>query len=177
MDFPVDWDIEDMGLSEELRAAEILEEDGYRTCIVGDVASVVYGSDVVVSDLYIAVADNELQSALKTLLERGFLEEPQTKLGFMGSTLKESNSGWPGYRLRPQLRRRDAVGVLLMPATFWNLDLDGRSFFSDTLLFRWSKCRFPHLEAYMNGKISRHNLSSSYVIQVLTDDDFRGQSS
>jgi hypothetical protein len=33
-----------------------------------------------VSNLYIAVADNELQSALKILLERGFLEEPQTKL-------------------------------------------------------------------------------------------------
>jgi hypothetical protein len=80
MGFPVDWEIEQLRLSEEFRAAEILEEDGYRTCIVGDVASVMYASDVVVSDLYIAVADNELQYALKTLLERGFLEEPQTKL-------------------------------------------------------------------------------------------------
>jgi hypothetical protein len=163
MDFPVDWEIEQLKLSEEFRAAEILEEDGYRTCIVGDVASVVHGSDVVVSDLYIAVADNELQSALKTLLERGFLEEPQTKLRFMGSTSKESNSGWPGYRLRRQPRRKDTVGVLLMPATLWNLDLDGRSFWSDTLLFPRSKCRFPRLEAYVNGKISR------------LDDDFRGQ--
>jgi len=159
MDFPVDWEIEQLELSEEFRAAEILEEDGYRTCIVGDVASVVYGSDVVVSDLYIAVADNELQSALETLLERGFLEEPQTKLRFMESTSKESSSGWPGYRLRRQPRRRDTVGVILMPATFWNLDLDGRSFWSDTLLFPRSKCRFPRLEAYVNGKIPRHNLS------------------
>lgn len=165
MDFPVDWEIEQLGLSEEFSAAEILEEDGYRTCIVGDVASVVYGSDVIVSDLYIAVADNELQSALKILLERGFLEEPQTKLRFMGNTLKESNSGWPGYRLRRQPRRRDTVGILLMPATLWNLDLDGRSFQSDTLLFPRSKCRFPRPEAYMNGKISR------------LDDDFHGQSS
>jgi len=159
MSFPVDWEIEQLRLSEEFNAAEILEENGYRTCIVGDVASVVYGSDVVISDLYIAVADNELQSALKTLLERGFLEEPQTKLQFMGSTSKESNSGWPGYRLRPQPRREDAVGVLLMPATLWNLDLDGTNFLSDTLLFPRSKSRFPRLEAYVNGKISRHNLS------------------
>ena len=159
MDFPVDWEIEQLELSKEFRAAEILEEGGYRTCIVGDVASVVYGSDVVISDIYIAVADNELQSALNTLLERGYLEEPQTKLGFMGSTLKESNSGWPGYRLRRQPRRSDTVGVLLMPATFWNLDLDGKSFGSDTLLFPRSKCRFPRLEVYVNGKISRHNLS------------------
>ena len=159
MDFPVNWEIEKLELSGELRAAEILEEGGYRTCIVGDVASVVYGSDVVVMDLYIAVADNELQSALQTLLECGFLEEPQTKPEFMRSTPKEGNSGWPGYRLRPQPRREDAVGVLLMPATLWNLDLDGTSFLSDTLLFPRSKCRFPRLEAYVNGKISRHNLS------------------
>jgi hypothetical protein len=164
MGFPVDWGIKQLplygGLSEEFRAAEILEEDGYRTCIVGDMASVAYGSDVVVSDLYIAVADSELQSALKILLERGYLEEPQTKLRFMGSTSKESNSGWPGYRLRHQPRRRDTVGVLLMPATFWNLDLDGRSFWSDTLLFPQSKYRFPRHEAYMNGKTSRCNLLS-----------------
>jgi hypothetical protein len=56
MAFPVDWEIEELDLSVEFRAAEILEEDRYRTCIVGDVASVVYGSDVVVSDLYITVA-------------------------------------------------------------------------------------------------------------------------
>jgi hypothetical protein len=157
MGFPVDWEIEQLRLSEEFSAAEILEEHGYRTCIVGDVASVVYGSDVVISDLYIAVADNELQSALKTLLERGFLEEPQTKLRFTGSTSKESKSGWPGYRLRPQPPRIDAVGVLLMPATLWNLDLGGRSVWSDTLLFPRSKCRFPRLEAYVNGKISHHS--------------------
>ena len=88
MDFPVDWEIEQLGLSEEFRAAEILEEDGYRTCIVGDVASVVYGSDVVISDLYIAVADNELRSALKTLLERGFLEEPQKETQIHGKYTK-----------------------------------------------------------------------------------------
>src|SRR5271156_819496 len=143
MGFPViDWqiEIEQLGLSEEFRAAEILEEDGYRTCIVGDVASVVYGSDVVISDLYIAIADNELQSALKTLLERGFVEEPQTGLNFMGSTPKESNPGWPGHRLGREPRNRDGVGVLLIPATLWNLDLDRMSFWSDTLLFPRSKC-------------------------------------
>jgi len=153
----VDWETEQLrlseGLAEEFRAAEILEEDGYRTCIVGDLASVVYGADVVVSDLYIAVADNELQSALKTLLECDYLEEPQTQLQYMGSTAKESNPGWPGYRLRSQPRRRDSVGVLLMPATFWNLDLNRRSFWSDTLLFPQSKYRFPRLEAYMNALI------------------------
>jgi hypothetical protein len=146
-------------LSEEFRAAEILEEDGYRTCFVGDVASVVYGSDVVISDLYIAIADNELQSAFKTLLERGFVEEPQTKHQFTGSTPKESNPGWPGYRLRREPRRRDTVGILLIPATLWNLDLDRMSFWSDTLLFPRSKCRFPRPEPYVNGKISHHNLS------------------
>ena len=74
-----------------------------------------YGSDVVLSSLYIAVADNELQSALKILLEGGFLEESQTKLQYMGSTPKEGNPGWPGNRLR---RRRDIVGVFTYVSCF-----------------------------------------------------------
>jgi len=35
------------------------------SCVVGDLASVVYGSDVVVSDVSIAVTENALESALK----------------------------------------------------------------------------------------------------------------
>jgi len=65
-------------LSEEIKAAEILEQHGYRTCVVGDLASAVYGSDVVVADVYIAVADGALWSALDTLLGYGYVEEPQT---------------------------------------------------------------------------------------------------
>jgi hypothetical protein len=155
MDFPVTWNLSQLGLSEDLsehfRAAEILEEHGYRTCIVGDVASVVYGSDVVVSDLHIAVADDELQSCFETLVEAGFLEEPQTKFAFKESMpKKDSSSGWLGHRLQHQGPERDAVGILLIPATLWHLNLD-ESFSSDTLLFPQSKCRFPRLGPYLNG--------------------------
>jgi hypothetical protein len=167
MDFPVSWNLEQLGqsegLSEEFRAAEILEQHGYRTCIVGDAASAVYGSDVAISDIYIAVADEELQSAFGTLLGRGFLEEPQTKLRFTSTTpMKDSSSGWPGHRLVRQPPKQDTRGILLIPATFWHLDLGEGNFSSDTLLFPRSKCRFPRLESYVNGtiKIPRRNLSS-----------------
>jgi hypothetical protein len=98
MEFPVSWDLEILGLSEnlseEILAAEILERYGYRTCVVGDLASVVYGSDVVVSDVYIAVADDALQSALGKLLEHGYSEEAQSKLRFRSiMPAKDSNSG------------------------------------------------------------------------------------
>jgi hypothetical protein len=60
MEFPVSWDLEQLGLGEhltnEITAAETLERHQYRACIVGDLASVVYGSKVVVSDVYIVVA-------------------------------------------------------------------------------------------------------------------------
>ena len=95
MEFPVSWDLEQLGLSEnlseEIWAAEILERHGYRTCIIGDLASVVYGSDVVVSDVYI---DDALQSALGKLLEHGYSEEAQSKLRYRSiMPAKDSNSG------------------------------------------------------------------------------------
>ena len=158
MEFPVSWDLEQLGLSEnlseEIRAAEILERHGYRTCIVGDLASVVYGSDVAVSDVYIAVADDGLQSALEKLLEHGYSEEAQSDLRFRSITpAKDSSSGWPGYRLRHPSPRKDAIGILLIPSSLWHLDLNGPSFLSDSLLFPRSMCRFPRLEPYLNGKI------------------------
>ncbi|KAI9868622.1 MAG: hypothetical protein M1813_004472 [Trichoglossum hirsutum] len=158
MDFPVSWDIEQLGLSHclylEFKAAEILEQHGYRACIVGDVTSVVYGSDVVISDIYIAIADEQLQSALETLLGHGFLEEPQTDLRFTSTApMKDSSSGWPGHRLRRQQPKQNTKGILLIPATLWHLDLGESRFSSDTLLYPRSMCRLPRLEPYLNALI------------------------
>ena len=158
MEFPVSWDLEQLGLSEnlseEIQAAEILERHGYQTCVVGDLASVVYGSDVAVSDVYIAVADDALRSALEKLLEHGYSEEAQRDLRFRSITpAKDSSSGWPGYRLRRPSPKEDGVGILLIPSSLWHLDLNGSSFLSDTLLFPRSMCRFPRLEPYLNGEI------------------------
>jgi hypothetical protein len=169
MDFPVSFNIEQLGLSEclfeEFKAAEILEQHGYRACIVGDAASVVYGSDLVIGDIFMAIADEQLQPAFQMLLGRGFLEEPQTNLRFMpvsDTPMKDSSSGWPGHRLRRQVPKHATKGILLIPATFWHLDLGENRFSSDTLLFPRSMCRFPRLEPYLNGtiKIPRFYLSS-----------------
>lgn len=158
MEFPVSWDLKLLGLSEnlseEMWAAEILERHGYYTCIVGDLASVVYGSDVVVRDVYIAVTDDAIPSALETLLEYGYSEEAQTRLDFESiGPAKDCSSGWPGYRLSGPSPRKHSAGVLLIPSSLWHLDLNGPSFLSDTLLFPQSMCRFPRLESYLNGKI------------------------
>lgn len=158
MEFLVNWDLEEeqgrgWNLTREIAAAETIEQDGYRACVVGDLASVVYGSKVVVSNVYIAVADDSLRSVLERLLQLGFVEEPQTQLRFRSAApAKDCTFGWPGHRLwHPS--REDDVGILLLPASLWHLDLDGPSFFSDTALFPGSKCRFPRPVPYLNGKI------------------------
>jgi hypothetical protein len=166
MEFPVKWNLEQLGrqeyLTEGIKAAETLERRGYRACIVGDLASVTYGSDVAVSNVYIAVADDSLQSALETLLECDFLEVPQTQLRFTSAgPAKDCSSGWPGYRLLHR-SRPDNVGVLLIPSSLWHLDLNGTSFFSDTLLFPGSMCRFLRMESYLNGKINFWILSEQF---------------
>ncbi len=163
MDFPVSWNLKQLAtaedLSEEIAAAEILDRHGYRACVVGDLASVVYGSDVVVSDVYIAVTDNALESALKTLLDHGYYTELQRKPRFMTiSPAKDGSSGWPGYRLGRPSPREDTVGVLLIPSSVWHLDLDVTSFSSDTLLFPQSACRFPRIETYLNGEMKLFQL-------------------
>ncbi|KAI9759762.1 MAG: hypothetical protein M1840_003090 [Geoglossum simile] len=170
MDFPVSFNIAQLGLSEclfeEFKAAEILEQHGHRACIVGDVASVVYGSDLVIGDIFMAIADEQLQPAFQMLLGRGFLEEPQTNFRFMpvsDTPMKDSSSGWPGHRLRRQVPKHATKGILLIPATFWHLDLGENRFSTDTLLFPRSMCRFPRLEPYLNALICT-------IIERLPDD-------
>ena len=158
MEFPVSWNLAQLGLSEsllhEIVAAEILERHGYRTCIVGDLATVVYGSDVAISDVYIAVADDALESALETLLEEGYIEAAQTYIGFRDlGPVKDCSWGWPGYRMRSQTLRKRPLGIQLIPSSLWHLDLNGPSYFLDTLLFPGSMCRFPRIEPYLNGEI------------------------
>jgi hypothetical protein len=92
MEFPVKWDLERLGheenLTEEIKAAESLERRGYRACIVGDLASVVYGSDVVVNDVYIAAA-----TVYYSLLSKRFLNPASQK------NLKHNSDS---YRLHQQ---------------------------------------------------------------------------
>ena len=158
MEFPVNWELELLGLSEnlseEIWAAEILERHRYRTYIVGDLASVAYGSDVIVRDVYIAVTDDAIPLALETLLEYGYSEEAQTRLEFESiGPAKDCSSGWPGYRLSGPSSKEHSAGILLIPSSLWHLDLNGPSFLLDTLLFPQSMCRFPRLESYLKGKI------------------------
>jgi hypothetical protein len=82
----------------------------------------VYGSDVGVSDVYIAVAGGELPSALEKLLEHGHPEKAQTTIRFRSITpTKDSGSGWPGYRLRHPSPTGDAVGILFIPSSLWHV--------------------------------------------------------
>lgn len=149
-------------LSEEAWAAEILERHGYRTCIVGGLALALYGSDAIVFDIHIAVADDAIHSALETLLEYGYSEDTETKLEYESiGPAKDCSSGWPGYQLSGPSPINS--NFLLIPSSLWHFDLNGPSFLSDTFIFPGSMCRFPHLESYLNCKIIFPSLLSKQL--------------
>jgi hypothetical protein len=151
--FAIKYGLKDYGLFNQFRAAEILEENGCRASIVGDATAVVYGSDLTISDVHIAVFDEQTEDARTILLSHGFLEVPEVDWRFKaeGST-KDSSTGWPGYRLMHHSTAVNGNGVLLVPASFWHLGLSHERHASTTHIYPGSSYRFPDLFIYINGE-------------------------
>ena len=152
--FAISYGLKGYGLFHEFRAAEILEENGYRSCIVGDAAALVYGSDLMISDIHIAVTDEQIQDARTTLLSHGFLELPQLDRFKVRGPTKDNSAGWPGFRLMHPTHSKSVNGaaVLLIPASFWHLELNYKNYSSVTHIYPGSSCRFPDLLFYIDGE-------------------------
>lgn len=89
---PYDW--RKSSFWPEIRAAEILEDGGIRSCIVGDLVTGYYGGDIFPSDVHIAIADEQLEEARCMLLKKAFIEVPQMHLRFKcPSAITESTTG------------------------------------------------------------------------------------
>ncbi|RHZ62151.1 uncharacterized protein CDV56_107593 [Aspergillus thermomutatus] len=138
----------------EFRASEILEISGLRHSIVGDAIIRILGYPLVISDLYLAIADEQLQDAYSILLDNGFNDVPGVDLAYRYEHAIESPAGWPGYRLvvDPSAQLQ-ATRVMLVPATFWHLNLEPESFSANTFLFPDSRCRFPRRLFYLHALI------------------------
>ncbi|KAK2795564.1 hypothetical protein FQN51_000418 [Onygenales sp. PD_10] len=135
-DFEAPFKLQSFMLWCYLRTAEILEESGLRYCIVGDAIAKILGYPLIISDLLLAVADEQLDAARSILItNHGFIEYPQINETFWDKrTTKEkgNQTGWPGCRLVIDINvhPRDP-SLVLIPASYWHLDL---VFYLDALI-------------------------------------------
>ncbi|KAJ6180830.1 hypothetical protein N7519_011291 [Penicillium mononematosum] len=172
---------------------QVLEAAGVRYCVVGDLVVMALGGPLLLTDMYFAVADDQLELARTALASHGFDELPQTHLRFFSDATKESSTGWPGYRFVPHEADPDdgpdrywATSTIIIPATFWHLDLSPESFTTTTFLVPDTGYRFPfklvylraiidavaqrHADEELNGQISSYFLIQyAYLLGLLRD--------
>ncbi|KAK2795336.1 hypothetical protein FQN50_009762 [Emmonsiellopsis sp. PD_5] len=157
-DFEAPFELQSFVFWRYLRTAEILEQSGLRYCIVGDVVAKILGYPLAISDLLLAVADEELDTARSILMtNHGFVEYPQVNETFWDKRTtkeKDNQTGWPGYRLvidsNVQLWHSSLV---LVPASYWHLDLSPSSLSNNTFLHPTTLCRFPTRIFYLDALI------------------------
>ena len=130
-----------------LTAAHTLEHAGLRSCIVGDAVPMIYGSDLCLGCLQVAVADDDFSAALTLLTDKQLYR----------ATLPEEWPGgacfcaehWPGSVC---FRMGGPTGdpLIVTRASYWHLDLardETTELFSESS----SKFRFPRFEFYLRG--------------------------
>jgi hypothetical protein len=126
--------------------ASILEGAGIRACIVGDAVTIHFGSDVVLADLHIAIADEKYEIGCSVLRARGFDEMGMTAYHFAVLPLMSETKNWIGCRLS---RSSCSVPVVVSPASCWQLDIS-----PDTTFFLPGKLyRFPHFLPFLEVTI------------------------
>ncbi|KAJ2930358.1 hypothetical protein H1R20_g6688, partial [Candolleomyces eurysporus] len=124
--------------------AEALEDAGIRHCVVGDVVAWLLGSDVVLFDTFVLIADEQLDDAHNVILSNGFREVLEPDPYFCKPSAKKNPDGWPGYRFaEPAHAPDDHVGIKLVPASFWKFDLGQEALCFNTVLLPGRRFRLP----------------------------------
>lgn len=136
------------------RPQEILAAVGVRYCIVGDLVICALGRHPLVPfDFQLVIADEQLETACQALTTNGYQEFPQTHERFFAeSATEESTRGWPGHRFLPNDAGKWATSTIIMPATFWHLDLSRDSWSANTVCIPSTPCRLPRRLVYFRGE-------------------------
>ena len=152
--------------------AQVLEAAGVRYCVVGDLVVMALGRPLVLTDMYFAVADDQLELARSALASHGFDELTQTHLRFFSDATKESSTGWPGYRFLPHEADRPdrywATSTIIIPATFWHLDLSPESFTTTTFSVPDTGYRFPFKLVYLRGVFSYGYTQRNLTLTIIS---------
>ncbi|KAJ8103663.1 hypothetical protein POJ06DRAFT_264490 [Lipomyces tetrasporus] len=131
--------------------SEHLEDHSIRHCIAGDAIISILGYPLVVCDLYLAVADEQLEDALTVILQQG-CQQTGGRDCYVDKKATIAPLGWPGYRLTSS--ELLPATVMLVPASFWHMDLSVSSLSENTFLHPTTQCRFPKRLFYLDALVN-----------------------
>lgn len=152
-DYVADFSLRESGLWEYFRISECLEDKGIRHCIAGDPIITALGYPLAILSLHMAVADEQVEDALAVILQQGFTTTPGRQC-YVDHEATCFPQGWPGYTLvRASAPSEDpfAVQLMLVPASFWHMDVSAASLSANTFLHPGTRCRFPTRLFYLSG--------------------------
>ncbi|KAF5863449.1 hypothetical protein ETB97_010080 [Aspergillus alliaceus] len=130
--------------------SECLEDRLIKHCIAGDAILTTLGHPLVICQLYLVVADEQLEDALAVMLQQG-LEQSQGPAVYVDRDATVAPLGWPGYTLKRPRASFLAPEVSLVPSSFWHMDLSEASLLKNTFLHPTTRCRFPTRLFYIDG--------------------------
>ena len=125
--------------------AGILERAGIKLCIVGNAAVILFGSDLVIADLDLAISDEQFDLALSVLHDEGFRDIDFDSGRLVSMPVLGKPGGWVARPL--QFPSSTSDNVVLSPASCWHLEIN-----TDTTFLPFpNPYRFPHFLAYLEG--------------------------
>ncbi|KAE8384576.1 hypothetical protein BDV23DRAFT_166569 [Aspergillus alliaceus] len=133
--------------------SECLEDRLIKHCIAGDAILTTLGHPLVICQLYLVVADEQLEDALAVMLQQG-LEQSQGPAVYVERDATVAPLGWPGYTLKRPRASFLAPEVSLVPSSFWHMDLSEASLLKNTFLHPTTRCRFPTRLFYIDALIN-----------------------
>jgi len=120
-----------------------------------------FGSDLVLADLDLAVADEQFDSALSLLHSCGFQDIEAGSWREAVMPVLGKPGGWDSRRL---LYPPSSDIVALTPASCWHLNITPDT----TFLLETDPYRFPHFLVYLEG-----NLESRSLLNIVVTDIWR----
>ena len=132
-----------------LQVSDLLEAASIRHCLVGDAVAQVLGSDTLIGDTFVAVCDDQLAVAGALLSATGIFFDAETNYYDDDTT----DDRFPGFvfvaeeiDVKTNPRR-----IMVVPASYWHLDLSTKNYARNTVLVPEPRCRFPNKLHYMDG--------------------------
>ena len=142
-----------------LAPAGILEAAGIKVCIVGTAVLRLFGSDLVLADLDLAVADEQFDSALSLLHSCGFQDIEAGSWREAVMPVLGKPGGWDSRRL---LYPPSSDIVALTPASCWHLNINPDT----TFLLETDPYRYPHFLVYLEGNLESRSLLNIVVTDI-----------